>query len=101
VRNNEVDTLPAVNNLTARLNNARHNIQLTWQYQDTGDYFFVVYRSVNSGTLDAWRSFDSATQSGTDSPVKTGNYSYAIKVVHRDKPGTSALSKPIIVNVNN
>ena len=101
VRSHAIDTLPTVNNFRATLDPHRHNIQLNWQFQDKGDYFFEVYRSVNNGALDAWRSFDSGMQSGTDDQVKTGNYSYAIKVVHRDRPGTPALSKPIIVNVNN
>ena len=97
VRSNAVDSLPSLNNFQAQQNRQQHTIRLSWQYKDSGDYFFVVYRGVNNGTLDAWQSFDRATQSTDDNTVATGAYSYAIKVVHRDRTATSVLSKPIQV----
>jgi fibronectin type 3 domain-containing protein len=101
VRSHAVDTLPALNNLQAKLNSGQHSIQLNWQYKDTGDYFFVVYRSVNNGTLDAWHSFDKTVRTGTDDQVKSGVYGYAIQVVRRDKNSVSDIGKPVLVKVNN
>jgi fibronectin type 3 domain-containing protein len=97
VRSNAADSLPLPNSFQARQNSKQHAVRLSWQYKDTGDYFFVVYRSANNGSLDAWQSFDKTTQSGEDDTVASGAYSYAIKVVHRDRIASSALSKPIQV----
>jgi uncharacterized protein len=95
VRNNAADSIPSLANLQAKLDGQHHHVSLSWQYKDTGDYFFVVYRSVNNGTLDAWRSFDKNLSSGEDDQVSTGTYNYAIKIVHRDRPAVSAVSKPV------
>jgi uncharacterized protein len=97
VRSNAADSLPLLNSLQAKLDSKQQHVRLSWQYKDAGDYFFVVYRSVNNGSLDAWQSFDKTSQSGEDDHVASGAYSYAIKVVHRDRTATSALSKPIQV----
>jgi uncharacterized protein len=97
VRSNVTDSLPLLNSLQAKLDSKQQHVRLSWQYKDTGDYFFVIYRSVNNGSLDAWQSFDKTSQSGEDDQVASGAYSYAIKVVHRDRTATSALSKPIQV----
>ena len=97
VRSNAADSLSSLTSLQAKLDSRQHHVRLSWQYKDTGDYFFVVYRSVNNGTLDAWQSFDKTTQSGEDAQVSSGAYSYAIKVVHRDRAAASAISKPIQV----
>jgi uncharacterized protein len=95
VRSNVADSLPLLNSLQARLDTKQHHVRLSWQYKDTGDYFFVVYRSVNKGSLDAWQSFDKNTLAGEDDHVSSGTYSYAIKIVHRDRPAASAVSKPV------
>lgn len=95
VRSNAADSLPLLNSLQATLDNKPHHVRLSWQYKDTGDYFFVVYRSVNNGSLDAWQSFDKTARGGEDEPAGSGAYSYAIKVVHRDRAAASGLSKPI------
>jgi fibronectin type 3 domain-containing protein len=97
VRSNVTDSLPLLNSLQAKLDSKQQHVRLSWQYKDTGDYFFVIYRSVNNGSLDAWQSFDKTIQNGEDDQVASGAYSYAIKVVHRDRTATSALSKPIQV----
>ena len=95
VRSNAVESVPSPGNLQATLDNKRHRVQLSWQYKDEGDYFFVVYRSVNNGTLDAWNSFDKNTLSGEDAQVASGTYRYAIKIVYRDRPASSPVSKPV------
>jgi uncharacterized protein len=101
VKRNTADSLPALTSLAAKLNNAQRSIQLTWEYQDTGDYFFVLYRSVNNGIAAPWQSFEKTTRSASDPSVKNGVYSYAIKVVYRDRNVTSVVGKAVVVNVNN
>ncbi len=85
VRSNGTDSAAALGNFQAVWNGTQPQVSLNWQSKDTGDYFFVVYRSVGGGSLDAWHSFDKATQTGVDGDVKSGAYAYAIRVVRRDK----------------
>jgi fibronectin type 3 domain-containing protein len=99
-RSNVQDSLPAPGSLQAKWDGRAHTVVLSWQYKDTGDYFFVVYRSVGGGNLDAWHSYDKATQAGVDEEVKSGAYAYAIRVVHRDKNTGSRIGKPVRVNIN-
>ncbi|MFS8081823.1 MAG: fibronectin type III domain-containing protein, partial [Ginsengibacter sp.] len=65
VRSNQVYSLGAPANFSAIYNTNSKSVDLSWKYKDTGDYFFVVYRSVNNGTLQAWQSFDKEITSGT------------------------------------
>jgi fibronectin type 3 domain-containing protein len=99
-RANVQDSLPALGSLQAKWDARTHHVALSWQYKDTGDYFFVVYRSVGGGSLDAWHSYEKATLAGVDDEVKSGAYAYAIRVVHRDKNTGSRIGKPVRVNVN-
>ncbi|MBS1921635.1 MAG: hypothetical protein JST17_15415 [Bacteroidetes bacterium] len=75
-------------------------IKLTWQYTDTGNYFFVIYYSVNNNSLEAWQSFEKGNTSATANNLKQGTYHFAIKVIHRDKNAESGFSKMIEMQVN-
>jgi hypothetical protein len=85
--------------LQAGLDDKRRHVRLSWQYKGEGDYFFVVYRSVNHGTLSAWHSFDRQALSGEDDEAGSGVYDYAIKVVARDRTAASAISKPVQITI--
>jgi uncharacterized protein len=95
VRRNAVDTAVSPVGLSAALDGTRRHIRLSWKCKEEGDYFFVVYRSVNNGALTAWHSFEKGMLSGEDDRVASGTYSYAIKIVHRDREASSTISKPV------
>jgi len=94
-----VDSLAAPGGLQAKLDVKGHRVRFSWQYKDTGDYFFVVYRAVNNGGLVAWQSFDKSVSAGEDEGLGSGAYDYAIKVVHRDRAAVSAMSKPVHISI--
>jgi hypothetical protein len=94
-----VDSLAAPTGFQAKTDGRQHRVRLSWKYTDTGDYFFVVYRAVNNGELVAWQSFDKMAAAGEDDGAASGAYDYAIRVVHRDRSATSALSKPIHITI--
>jgi hypothetical protein len=93
------DSLAAPTGFQAKTDGHEHRVRLSWKYTDTGDYFFVVYRAVNNGGLVAWQSFDKTASAGEDNGASSGAYDYAIRVVHRDRSATSALSKPIHITI--
>jgi fibronectin type 3 domain-containing protein len=93
------DSLAGPVGLQATLQGKQRHVKLSWKYADTGDYFFIVYRSVNNSGLVAWQSFDKAASAGEDDEAASGAYDYAIKVVHRDRSAASALSKPIHITI--
>jgi hypothetical protein len=93
------DSLAGPSALQARLDDKRRHIKLSWQFKDKGDYFFVVYRAVNHGALNAWQSFNKDVSSGEDDEAGSGGYDYAIKVVYRDRAAVSALSKPVHITI--
>lgn len=93
------DSLAAPAGLVAKVDGPQHRVRLSWQYKDTGDYFFVVYRAVNNGGLVAWQSFDKTALAGEDDSMGSGAYAYAIKVVHRDRAAASTLSKTVHIMI--
>lgn len=93
------DSLAGPVGLAAKVDGRSHRVRLSWKYADTGDYFFIVYRSINNSGLVAWQSFDKAALAGEDDAAGSGTYDYAIKVVHRDRSAASALSKPIHITI--
>ena len=92
------NTLPAPDDMKTVFDAKQNAIKLNWKYTDDGDYYFIVYRAFNNGPLTAWHSFDKKERSGTDNEIKKGTYQYAIKIVYRNKPVESALSKTTSVN---
>ena len=60
------------------------SLQLTWTYQAKGDYWFVIYRSVNRNAMITLNNIKSDQHSFTDTDSKNGIYQYSIKVVYRD-----------------
>jgi hypothetical protein len=93
------DSLAAPAGLQAKADVKGHRVRLSWQYKDTGDYFFVVYRAVNNGGLVAWQSFNKTALAGEDDSMGSGAYDYAIKVVHRDRAAMTAMSKTVHITI--
>jgi uncharacterized protein len=100
VRSRGADTVDAPTGLQAQWDGARHSVALSWSYLGTGDYFFVVYRGVAGGAMQAWHSFEKGVSAGRDAEVKKGSYRYAVAVVRRDRQGASAQGPAVQVNIN-
>jgi hypothetical protein len=99
VRSHGADSVDAPQAFRAQWDAPKHAVGLSWNYTATGDYFIVVYRSVNGGALQAWHSFDRGIQKGMDTDVKKGSYRYALGVVHRDRNAASGPGPAVPVEV--
>ncbi|MEO9022512.1 MAG: hypothetical protein ABI237_08295 [Ginsengibacter sp.] len=99
VRYAQAHTLPAPDSPLAQWDNKQKEVKLSWQYTNEDDYFIIVYKASEGGTLVPWHSFDKGTQSCQDNQVKKGSYQYAIKVVLQDHSKNSPISKPVEINV--
>lgn len=95
VRYSKSNTLPAVNTLKAYWDTTQKKVKLSWQYNDEGDYFFIIYRAAKDQTLVPWHSYDKGTQGCEDDELKQGSYQYAIKVVYQRDRKESQMSKAI------
>ncbi|MDP4151324.1 MAG: hypothetical protein Q8943_18100 [Bacteroidota bacterium] len=103
--------LPPVRGLTASYDEKARQVRVSWQYTNSGSYFFVLYRASGGGPLSKFRSFNAQTaefrddqlsagkQAGPAGPETTTNFGYAIQVFFTDKRGRTRLSDPVSVAV--
>ena len=73
------------------------SLQLTWKYGEKGDYWFVIYRSVNGGDMITLCDLKADQHSFIDTNLKNGTYQYSIKAVYKDG-GESELLKSNTIN---
>lgn len=57
---------------------------LSWKYSEKGDFWFLIYRSVDGREMMSYKTVKSDQSSFTDTSLKKGMYQYAIKVVYQD-----------------
>jgi hypothetical protein len=78
------------------------SLQLSWKYNETGDYWFIIYRSVNSSYMMTYKNLKADQHSFTDTDLKNGVYQYSIKVVYKDGGESNAIKSAEVnyVNVN-
>ncbi len=97
-----IPDLPPVTGLAASYDEKARQIRLSWQYQNTGNYFFVLYRAAGNGALAKLRSLNAQTAEYRDDdlPPRAGeNLGYAIQVVFKDKRGRTRLSEPVSIAI--
>ncbi len=89
---------PAISTLQAVYNSTSKTIQLNWQYDAEGDYFFIIYRASGDEPLQRLQSVNKDSKKFNDvSTVSGRKYSYAIQAVFRDENGNTKLSGVISV----
>lgn len=93
--------LPALTTLKASYNEKTNQVQLSWTYSATGDYFFVIFKSTGEEPLSRYQSVSKGVLQYADAinPQKTKNIRYAIQVIFKDKRGRTRLSVPVIVTI--
>ena len=94
-----ITELPALTTLKAGYDTVAKTIKLNWQYLQAGEYFFVIYRSVNGEVLSKYRSVNKENQSCSDpfNYPKGGTIQYAIQTIFKDERNQTILSKPVTV----
>jgi hypothetical protein len=89
---------PGVEQLTATVDSESGAVRLSWQYPnpDTGEYWFVVYRGLDGGPLQEYRSANNALTFDDTQPSNRSEstYQYAIHVLYADGR-MSRLSAPV------
>jgi fibronectin type 3 domain-containing protein len=75
------------------------SLKLNWKYSGNGDYWFVIYRSVDGNNMMTYKNIKSDQQSFTDTNLKKGIYQYALKAVYKDG-GESQLLKSAATDFN-
>ncbi len=82
---------PAVSDLVAAKSSDGKSITLSWKYPAKGEYWFVLYRSVNNGDLKTYSNLSSEQRTYTDANLKKGVYRYSLKVVYKDGGESEAI----------
>jgi hypothetical protein len=74
-------------------------VQLNWQYNQAGDYFFIIYRAADNEPLQRLQSIAKDNLRFNDINTTTGKkYHYAIQAIHKDGKGNTRLGEPVEVN---
>ena len=60
------------------------SLELTWKYPEKGDYWFVIYRSIDGHDLMTYKNIPSSQLYFNDTGLKKGIYQYSIKAVYKD-----------------
>jgi uncharacterized protein len=75
---------PAVQNFNVVKSPDGKSLLLSWKYTEKGDYWFVIYRSVNGSDMLTYQNSKVDLRSFTDSNLTKGTILYSIKVVYKD-----------------
>jgi hypothetical protein len=94
-----IPDLPALRTLTAEYDSKGRQVRLRWQYANTGNYFFVLYKGTT--TLSRYRSLgaDKTEYIDNDLPAGGSGVAYAIQVMFRDKRGQTRVSDKVSVTL--
>jgi len=88
---------PAIQNFNVVKGPDGKSLLLSWKYSGKGDYWFVIYRSVNGSDMMTYQNTNGDLLSFTDSRLTKGTILYSIKVVYKDG-GESMMIKSLPVN---
>ena len=90
---------PEVNNFTVKYDPEKKLNIIEWNYDQKGDFSFLVYRSYQNFGLSKYVKIEGAKNSYSDSDlIGNGLYTYAIKAVYQDG-GESPVSQTQSVTV--
>ncbi len=89
---------PPVQNFNVIKNPDGKSLQLSWKYSEKGDYWFVIYRSVNGSDIMIYQNTKGDLRLFTDSSLMKGTILYSIKVVYKDG-GESQMIRSLPVSI--
>jgi hypothetical protein len=88
---------PAVQNFNVVKSPDGKSLLLSWKYPEKGDFWFIIYRSVDGKDLMTYKNLSSDQHSFNDIILTKGTFLYSIKVVYKDG-AESELKKSIPVS---
>jgi fibronectin type 3 domain-containing protein len=74
------------------------SLLLSWKYYEKGDYWFVIYRSIDGKDLMTYKTLSSEQTSLIDSNIIKGTYQYSIKVEYKDGGESGLVLSTKIIN---
>ncbi len=94
-----IPDLPPLRTLTAEYDSKAKRVHLRWQYSNTGNYFFIIYKG--NSALTRFRSFgaDKTEYIDNDLPADGNAIAYAIQVSFKDKRGQTRVSDKVSVTL--
>ena len=98
-RFSKLTTLSPVGQLNVQLVENKQAVTLNWSYQHPGNYFFLLYRSVNGGPMQLWQNISKEERKTTDVTANKGRYQYFIKVIDLDKKAESTLTSSTVISI--
>jgi uncharacterized protein len=75
---------PKIENFNVKKATDGKSLELTWKYPEKGDYWFVIYRSIDGHDLMTYKNIPSSQLYFNDTGLKKGIYQYSIKAVYKD-----------------
>ena len=91
---------PAIANLKAVYDSKTKKLQLSWQYRQAGNYFFVIYRAIGNEPIGKYSSAGNDQSEWSEYlDGKPGTVKYAIQAVFRDSRGDTQISAPVNVAI--
>ena len=75
---------PAVQNLNVTKSSDGKSLQISWKYSEKGDFWFIIYRSVNGKDMMTYKNLKADLHSFTDNNLTKGSYQYSVKTVYKD-----------------
>lgn len=95
---NTVPERPAIKTLKALYDAKTKMVQLNWQYEGNGDYFFILYRNSGGEPLQRRQSMNKDERGFIDYKIVPGKtYNYAIQVIYKDENGDSKIGELVAV----
>lgn len=88
---------PAVQNLNVTKSSDGKSLLISWKYSEKGDFWFIIYRSVNGNDMMTYKNLKADLHSFTDNNLTKGSYQYSVKAVYKDG-GESQIINSLPVN---
>jgi fibronectin type 3 domain-containing protein len=88
---------PEVQNFNVVKSPDGKSLLISWKYSEKGDYWFIIYRSVNGIDMMTYKNLKSDQHTFTDNNLTRGSYQYSIKAVYKDG-GESQIKNSVPVN---
>jgi len=91
----DAGAMPGVEKLTAKYDRGDKKVKVIWEYNQKGNYEFVVFRGMDGSDLSSYKKVTGDKKSMEEFPA-AGKYNYAVKVIY-ENGAESPLSLPVIV----
>lgn len=77
----EESEMPGIEKLKAEYDRKDKNVKLQWNYNQKGEYEFVLFRAKDAQPLQAYKKL-AATNNAFEETTEAGIYNYAVKVIY-------------------